>query len=405
MRQRAGMGKHSTKSSTPSAKQSDRRQLIALRLPAWSDWDRQVIRGVQRFAHGRPRWRIYVESGPASVLRIASTDVALDGLITGALRDPSPVWQRLLKRMQSRMVAITSAVPSRFASIARVQVDDAKIAATIGRHLLAGGFRHLAYYGQPVPGVEDLRLKAITGFAQAQGYPCHLLPVQKGQQSPTMARRMRWIRQLPKPIGIIAWNMSEARDLVTSLGRAAVAVPQDVAVVAWDDDAMLAETLEPTISAAVLPAERLGFEAAQMLDRLLSGGSAPGPIVIEPTGVLHVRQSSDVSMLSDRDVHLAMQYIREHGTEAIKVTHVASALRLSRRTLEVAFKRGSGKTLHDALTEVRMERARQLLAETDWPLFRVAEQSGVGTEETLRRLFLSNERMTPGAYRARFSGL
>src|SRR5438045_4892906 len=89
----------------------ERRQFIALRLPAWSDWDRQVIRGVQRFAHGRPRWRLYVESGQASVLRIAAADVALDGLITGALRDPSPIWQRLLKRMQHRMVAITSAVP------------------------------------------------------------------------------------------------------------------------------------------------------------------------------------------------------------------------------------------------------------------------------------------------------
>ena len=41
-------------------------------------------------------------------------DVALDGLITGALRDPSPIWQRLLKRMQHRMVAITSAVPHRW---------------------------------------------------------------------------------------------------------------------------------------------------------------------------------------------------------------------------------------------------------------------------------------------------
>src|SRR5436305_8243130 len=133
MRRRVDMGKHSTKSSTRSEKQSDRRQLIALRLPAWSDWDRQVIRGVQRFAHGRPRWRIYVESGPASVLRIASTDVALDGLITGALRDSSSIWQRLLERVQSRMVAITSAVPSRFASIARVQGGDAKITAPIGR--------------------------------------------------------------------------------------------------------------------------------------------------------------------------------------------------------------------------------------------------------------------------------
>ncbi|HSV15427.1 MAG TPA: substrate-binding domain-containing protein [Tepidisphaeraceae bacterium] len=382
------------------------RQLVALRVPAWSDWDRQVIRGVQRFAHGRPRWRLYVESGAASALRIATADLRLDGLITGALRDPAPVWQRLLKRMRGRMVAITSAVPLRFASIARVQVDDDKIAATIGRHLISSGFRNLAYYGSRRPGLEDLRLNAITTFARSRGYPCHLLPAQAGQGAVTMPQRLRWIRQLPKPIGIVTWNMSEARDLLAALDRAGVAVPEDVAVVSWDDDPMLAETLEPTISAAVLPAERLGFEAAQLLDRLMNGEAAPAaPTRIEPTGVMQVRQSSDVSTLADRDAHLAMQYIREHGTEPIKVSHVAAALRLSRRSLEIAFKNVAGKTLHEAITEVRMERARQLLAETDWPLSRVAEQSGVGTEETLRRLFLATEQLTPGAYRSRFSGV
>ncbi|HSV16407.1 MAG TPA: substrate-binding domain-containing protein [Tepidisphaeraceae bacterium] len=385
-----------------------RRKFIALRLSAWSDWDRQVIRGVQRFAHDRPDWRMYVEGGDNVSSKTFAAELTLDGLITSVLRDMSPAWRQLIKRLDPCVVAISSAVPQRLSNIPRVRVDDNKVAASIGRHFLAGGFRHLAYFALPQPGavVEDTRLKAIGDFAAREGCPFHLLPAPKVRGELSAGERMRWIQQLPKPIGIAAWNMQEARRLVTALDRAGIAVPEQVAVVAWDDDPMLAETLEPTISAAVLPAERLGFEAAQLLDRMFSGAPRPvAPVVIEPTGVLRVRQSSDVSTLADRDAHLAMQYIREHGTEPIKVTHVASALRLSRRSLEVVFSRVSGKTLHDAIMEVRLERARQLLAETDWPLARVADRAGLGTEQTLRRLFLSKEQMTPGAYRARFSGV
>jgi LacI family transcriptional regulator len=351
---------------------------------------------------------MYVEGGDTVSSKTFAGELTLDGLITSVLRDTSPAWRQLIKRLEPRVVAITSAVPHRFSSIPRVRVDDNKVAASIGRHFLSGGFRHLAYFASPQRGVtvEDTRLKAMCDFAQREGCPFHRLPAPKVPGALSIAERMRWIHQLPKPVGIAVWNMQEARQLVTALGRAGVAVPEQVAVVAWDDDPLLAETLEPTISAAVLPAERLGFEAAQLLDRMLSGAARPAaPVIIEPTGVLRVRQSSDVSTLADRDAHLAMQYIREHGTEPIKVMHVASALRLSRRTLEVVFARVAGKTLHEAIMEVRLERARQLLAETDWPLARVADRAGLGTEQTLRRLFLAKEQMTPGAYRTRFSGL
>ena len=179
---------------------------------------------------------------------------------------------------------------------------------------------------------------------------------------------------------------------------------EQVAVVAWDDDPMLAETLEPTLSANVLPAEQLGYEAAKRLDLLMRGQPSPTPAtVIEPSGVLRVRQSSDVSTLEDRDVHLAMQYIREHGTEPLSVPKVAKVLGISRRKLEQHFARVTGHTPYDAIVRVRLDRAKQLLLETDWGLERVADRAGMGTAQTLRRLMTAEEGFTPREYRRRFS--
>jgi LacI family transcriptional regulator len=197
--------------------------------------------------------------------------------------------------------------------------------------------------------------------------------------------------------------MDVARQIVEACGRAGVSVPDQVAVVGWDDDVLIAETIEPTISGMVLPAERLGYEAARVLDRMLAGEKMTGTCaLVPPAGILHVRHSSDVLTLPDRDVHLALQYIHEHAAEGLKVSHVARAARISRRKLEQDFSRVLGITPHDAIVRERLERAKQLLIETDWPLERIAERSGMGTLDTLQRQCLVQLKTTAGEYRKRF---
>lgn len=386
--------------------QNDReRKRVAIQLRDWSEWCRQVVRGVQRFAHERPAWHLYVDAAAhGRPSRVLGSDIALDGIVTGVLDDVR-AWRKTLHHGRTKVVAFTAAVPAKLASLPRVRVDDSKVAAAIGRHLLAGGFRRLAYCSSTLAGMDDARLRGMHEFAESHGMSCDAFSRASshttGIHMPTLTR---WVKKLSKPVGIATWNMAVARMVVEACNRAGVHVPEEVAVVAWDDDPMLAETLEPTLSAVVLPAEQLGYEAARRLDLLMTDPTAPtAPIVIQPSGVLRVRQSSDVSTLENRDVHLAMQYIREHGTEPLKVSHVAKALGISRRKLEQNFTRAIGHTPHDAIVRVRLDRAKQLLLETDWTLERIANRAGMGTAQTLRRLMHLDERMTPTEFRNRFS--
>src|SRR5437879_5292021 len=172
-----GMAATKVRSGRVAAQSTPQLRLIGVRLRAWSECDRQVIQGIRRFAHDRPQWRLYVEAGDAGESRFLKGKLSLDGIITGVLVDAIPAWKRILRTGRTHVVVLTSVVPSAFSSFPRVRVDDAKIAAAIGRHFADGGFRQLAYYrSRPTaPGVEDSRMRALSEFAKAEAWPCHIL--------------------------------------------------------------------------------------------------------------------------------------------------------------------------------------------------------------------------------------
>jgi LacI family transcriptional regulator len=378
---------------------------ICIRLWDFGEWGRQVVRGIQHFAHAK-RWHLGVDAAPPGAGRLFDSVARWDGVITALLSDTLR-WRRFMESHTRNVVAITSIIPAALNMVPSVRVDDEKVAEVIGRHLLAGGFRRFALYSRIKRSVTNYRAVAMRNFAAKEQVPLEMFESPAPNHSREQMRHLiRWVTKVEKPVGIITWTMDIARQIVEACLRAGVAVPGEAGVVGWDDDVLTAETIEPTISGMVLPAERLGYEAARMLDRMLSGESIAGTsVVVPPAGVLHVRQSSDMLLLPDRDIYLAMQYIHEHAAEGLKVTHIARAVRMSRRKLEQDFHRVLGMTPHDAIVQERLARAKELLIDTDWPLARIATHSGMGTVDTLQRQWLLHLKMTPGEYRKQFGNL
>jgi LacI family transcriptional regulator len=100
-----------------------------------------------------------------------------------------------------------------------------------------------------------------------------------------------------------------------------------------------------------------------MLSLLMNGGPAPERLrYIPPLGVI-TRQSTDVTAIPDQRVASAMSFIREYACEGIGVEDVVEHLLVSRSVLQQLFRQFLDKTIHAAITEVRIQRAKQLLAE------------------------------------------
>ncbi len=286
----------------------------------------------------------------------------------------------------------------------RIHSDDAAIGRLAAQHLLERGFRHFAFCGFTGERWSVERREGCLAALREAGCTCAIHESYwRGPLAQTWDREQdriaRWVARLPKPLGIVACNDLRGHHALDACGRAGLAVPEEVAVIGVDDDELLCEMCDPPLSTVVPGAERIGYEAAELLDRLMTGTSCPTTErLIEPLGVV-TRQSTDVLAIPDADVAAAVRFIRERACEGIRVADVLRHIPLSRSLLERRFRRYLGRSPQAEIRLVQVKRAKQLLAETDLPLRTIADLSGFEHVEYLCVVFKRLTSQNPGAYR------
>jgi LacI family transcriptional regulator len=363
-------------------------------------WREKLMRGIAGYSHEHGHWHVYTAPEGTEASLFFSETYSWDGLI---VRVSSAVEVRRILKLRVPTVSVGSA-KVRSSALPRVKVDDRALTALAVRHLHGAGLRQFAYCSWFKRSDED-RGPAFAANLATKGLGCEFysdftsLPL----SAPWPARQrdlVKWVRRLPKPVGILTWNPDIACQLVEACNVAQVPVPQEAAIITGDDDPTKCELSNPTVSAIEIPAERIGYEAAALLDRLMSGHAAPGqPILIEPAGIVTVRQSSNVLTLPDRDVHLAVQFIREHCTEPIRMDEVARRLAVSRRWLERHFVQVLGHSPHEELQRCRLEQAKKMLLESDLSAARIAVMCGFGSASYFNTFFRRLTRLTPLQFR------
>jgi LacI family transcriptional regulator len=191
------------------------------------------------------------------------------------------------------------------------------------------------------------------------------------------------------------------RQVLEACRQIDAAVPDEVAVVGVDNDELLCELADPPLSSVFPDTQRTGYVAAELLDKLMSGHRVPPKgHFIEPLGVI-VRESSDVLAIEDADVSQAVRFIRAHACEGINVHDVLTAghIPLSRRVLESRFKKLIGRTPHEEIDRVQLNRVKELLRETDLPLTEIARRAGYEHVEYLSVVFKKKVGTPPSQYR------
>ena len=91
--------------------------------------------------------------------------------------------------------------------------------------------------------------------------------------------------------------------------------------------------------------------------------------------------------------------------QPVSLRHLAELESMSVRTFTRRFREEVGLSAAQWLTQRRIERARQLLEETDLPVDRVAEDAGFGTATSLRQHLQASIGVSPSAYRNTFRGV
>lgn len=93
-----------------------------------------------------------------------------------------------------------------------------------------------------------------------------------------------------------------------------------------------------------------------------------------------------------------MTYLRLNYAHNVSLAQIARAMNLSRNYMCSTFKREAGRTIGEALTDIRLQRAKLLLLEGRLSVKEVARAVGYNSPEHFARVFHQHENISPGRY-------
>jgi LacI family transcriptional regulator len=351
---------------------------VALLIETAGSYGRGLLRGIGEYSRMRGPWILSLRPRPP----LSRFDGIL-ALVRGRAQ------ARRLRSARVPVVDLDYALPD-FAPWG-VSNDERAVAELAARHLRERGLDRFAFCGWPTPTLWETERRRC--FARAVGRRrLHVHPPRRDLA--------RWLRSLPKPCGLLAANDERGRHVLEAARSAGIRVPEELAVLGVDDDEVLCEVAVPPLSSIQLDTRRIGFEGAAALDRLMRGRRPRRrPLLAAPLGVV-ARPSTDVLAIPDPPVAAAARFLRANVHRPIRVPDLVRAAGISRRALEIRFRLALGRSPHEEILRARLERVRDLLVRTDWPLKRISRDCGFTYPEQLHAAFRRRFRTTPGRYRA-----
>jgi LacI family transcriptional regulator len=374
---------------------------VALLMHRWVGYLHGIQLGIAEYFLQRPEW-VWTQFPPRDVNLAELARLGADGII--AFVEAPYVSQ--LHALGIPIVDISNWLPE--AHFPRVLPDDVAIGHLGAQYLMDLGLKHFGFVGPNATLFFQLRQQGFAARLAAEGHTFSVcsrtdsLPPGTSAPPGVNPAVLAWLLALPKPAGILGANDVFASEVLAICHRVGLRVPEDLCVLGVDNDELLTKVSQPPLSSISLQTPKIGFEAARLLDRLMAGAKPPDqPLLLPPIGVVS-RQSTNLLAIADEDVLAAVRYIREHGHQQLSVRDLLHVVPVNRRYLERKFKEHLGRTPLQEIHRVRLDKARELLANTDLSMPAIARRSGFPNPERLANVFRAELAMTPTEYRRKF---
>lgn len=383
-----------------------RRPRVALLIESSRAYGRGLLLGISKYVREHGPWSISLqEQSLCDEVPDWLRKWKGDGILT---RLDNQQMVKVIRRLRVPVVYLRNVPPNFEAPV--VMTDNISAARTAFEHLRERGFRHFAFCGFNGADYSDTRRDNFIRFVKEIGMRCHVFenPASRKNRRTTDIEReglkdgeavSQWIKYLPKPVGLMACNDMRGQQVLDACHAAGFNVPDDIGVVGVDNDEVLCDLSDPPLSSVLPNTERIGFEAAALLAELMAGKPAPrDPVYVETKSVV-ARRSTESLAVEDRQMATAIRFVRERACEGIDVSDLLKAVPMSRSTLERRFAKVIGHSPKDEIMRVRINRAKQLLAETSFPVEMISEKIGFERSEYLSRIFKKKVGITPLHFR------
>lgn len=376
---------------------------VTLLVESSTSWGANIVQGIADYSHQHANWIIYFEPRGKYELLELPEGWHGDGVIARVTHS------RLARQLIEANVPAVNVSWYDFegGSIPRCTTSERTSAEMVAQHFLDRGFRRFAYCGpRRRPQYSDLFGAAYAEGIEQAGYRCHVYSCNLGLEegAPSQEEQyslVEWVKRLPKPIAVLAFSDSRGRQVVEACRQADIHVPGEVAIMGGEYDKLASQISRPRLSSIDLCPHRVGYNAAHLLEKIMSGEAPPSePLLLPPARIL-VEASTDSLAVDDPLVRRALEYISSEMHRPITVKHVLANVPASRRVLEQRFRESLGRSPGEEIRRVRIEHAKKLLAETNVTLRQIARECGFLHAEVLSRVFRRTSGETPSNYRKR----
>ena len=286
----------------------------------------------------------------------------------------------------------------------RVYNDSAATATSAARELLLLNFENYAYVNWFSPtSWSKVRQDEFTRLVSLYGRRCVVFQPTQATANKVVSEIADWLKTMSMPMGVFAANDMMAVHVSSACKLLGLSVPNDVAIIGVDNDVELCEGQSPTLSSIELDYVAAGRIAAETLDAFMQGGGGKSPRAMMrsyPPGPVVRRESTRLFARKDKSISDAVELIRKEACNGISALDVVATIPCSRRMAEIRFRAATGHSILEEILSVRMDMAKQLLAQrTPLPMDVIANRSGYKSIAAFSKAFHDKNGMPPTAWR------
>ncbi len=360
----------------------------------------EIFSGIQRYAEERG-WTSILDEFIHDTLRRKPSDAnRYDGIVA---RVNHPL-ANLAAKLRVPVVNVWPSSPARHL-VPGVFPDSTEVGRMVAEHLLTRGFRTFATLTSPKNVDNDLEVEEFTRVVREAGFKCNssYIPQHPYRDLANWKKTTRLIEsamgEWNPPVGVYVGQEVCGRLVVQAGHRRGWRIPDDVAIVAGKNEVTLCEQPRPSLTSIEIGYDRVGYAAAELLDRLMVGKAPPThPIRLAPHGLV-VRESTDFFAVDNATVAAALAFISANSHRPIGPDDVAHALNVETRTLQNYFGQSIKRPIATEIRRVRLERAKRELVQNERSLTAIARDVGFGSIQRLYEVFRREVGVSPGEYR------
>ena len=352
----------------------------------------EMLTGMLMFSKMRAQWTTEIRMGRLGESVSHNFDRnPVDGLVVAGR------FTAILRAAAKRGIPTVAIDPfARSAGLAILLIcDNDAVARLAAAHLFSAGLRNFAFMPEP-SGQAFSRVRQKSFASAVAAHPGAAFRTYRSGASLS-----RWLLELPKPVGVFAADDIRARQVSDAAHAIGLKIPDEVAIIGVDNDRILCETTTPALSSVWMRTQDAAFRCAELLhDIMTNGRPVPHePMVVKYSGEIVARQSTRFVETHDSLALRCCELLEANLHTPLRIGSLLPVLHVSRRTLETRFKATVGRTVHEELMRMRIERAKTLLKDNSLSQARVAEACGFHDASHLNDAFRKHVNALPSAFR------